>query len=337
MRRHLPLLVFALVLVAVGIASLGLGQYPVPPLEVARLLTGKIVGQAAASDERLLVLEKIIFDIRLPRLLAGALVGAALSASGASCQALFVNPLVSPSILGVLAGASFGAALGIVAFHSFVATQALTFVGGFAAVGLAVGVSLVYRARSDIMLVLGGVVSGMLFTSLVSILKFVADPYNQLPTIVYWLMGSFTAADSSLVLKAAIPIGLGLIGLLITARHLNVLSMGEDEARTMGVNVSAVRASVIFCSTLASSMTVVVAGAIAWVGLIVPHLTRMIVGPDNEVLIPASALFGAIFLVLVDDVCRLAFRYEVPVGVVTALIGIPCFLVVLGNARKAWR
>jgi iron complex transport system permease protein len=316
--------------------SLGLGKYPIAPKEILQFLGQKYFGAAYFPAERMRLLNSILVEIRLPRILAGAMIGAALSTSGAAFQAMFVNPLVSPSLLGVLAGASFGAALGIVYLKSWFAVQAATFLGGLVAVMVSVGIARVYRVNSTIMLVLGGIISGALFSSLLSLVKYLSDPYNQLPTIVNWLMGSLTLSDRSQVVKTSIPISLGLLALLLLSRHLNVLSMGDEEARALGVNVQRVRLVVICCATVVSALTVVIAGTIGWVGLIIPHFARMITGPDNRKLIPATIFIGAAYLIVADDISRLAFSYEIPIGIVTALIGIPCFGFVLRNARKGW-
>lgn len=203
--------------------------------------------------------------------------------------------------------------------------------------GVAVGIAGIYRVNSTIMLVLGGIISGAFFTALVSIIKYIADPYNQLPAIVYWLMGNMAMADRSMTIKGGIPICIGILGLTLMGRTLNVLSMGDEEARALGVNVRLVRCTVIISATLISTLTVVMAGVIGWVGLIIPHITRMITGPDNETLIPASALLGASYLLVVDDISRLTFSFEIPIGIVTSLVGIPFFVLVLKNARKGWQ
>jgi len=335
-RSQFPLLGSALLLLAVMLISLGLGKYPISVKEILLFLGQKYFGVSYFSADRMRLLNSIIMEIRLPRILAGALIGAALSTSGAAYQAMFVNPLVSPSLLGVLAGASFGAALGIVYLKSWFAVQVSTFLGGLIAVMISVGIARVYRVNTTIMLVLGGIISGALFSSLLSLVKYLSDPYNQLPTIVNWLMGSLTLSDRSQVIKTSIPICLGLCVLLLLSRHLNVLSMGDEEARSLGVNVQRVRLIVIVCATVVSALTVAIAGTIGWVGLIIPHFVRMITGPDNRKLIPATILIGAAYLIVADDISRLAFSYEIPIGIVTALIGIPCFAFVLRNARKGW-
>jgi iron complex transport system permease protein len=335
-KSQLPMLGCVLFLLAAMLISLGLGKFPISPWEILLFLGQKYFGATFFSADRMRLLNSILMEIRLPRILAAALIGASLSSSGAAFQAMFVNPLVSPSLLGVLAGASFGAALGIVYLKSWFAVQIATFLGGLIAVAIAVGIARVYRINTTIMLVLGGIISGALFTSLLSLVKYLADPYNQLPTIVTWLMGSLTLTDRSMVIRTSIPICLGLGVLLLFSRYLNVLSMGDEEARALGVNVQCVRLIIIFCATVVSALTVVIAGTIGWVGLIIPHFTRMIIGPDNQKLIPATILIGAAYLIVADDISRLAFSYEIPIGIVTALIGIPCFAFVLRNARKGW-
>lgn len=335
--KIVPVAILAGILLAVMLVSLSLGKYPLPVADIVNFLFQKLSGKGSMDPERLLLLENLILDIRLPRILAAALIGASLSVSGTAYQAMFINPLVSPGLLGVLAGASFGGALGMVFLKTWYAVQLSAFLGGIAAVGIALAITRVYRSGSTIMLVLGGIISGALFSALLSLVKYVSDPYNQLPAIVYWLMGNMALADRSLVLTAGIPICIGMVFLSFMGRHLNVLSMGDEEARALGVNVPLIRFTVIGCATLLSALTVVMAGIIGWVGLIIPHITRMITGPDNETLIPASALLGASYLLIVDDISRLAFNFEIPIGIVTALVGIPFFVLVLKNARKGWQ
>jgi len=337
LRRTFPILASALLLLTtVMLISLGLGKFPISPGEILRFLWQRCSGSGTIPADRMRLLSGILLEIRLPRILAAALIGSALSASGAAFQSMFVNPLVSPSVLGVLAGASFGAALGIVYLKSWFAVQISTFLGGLLAVIVAVGIARIYRVNTTIMLVLGGIISGALFSSLLSLVKYLSDPYNQLPTIVNWLMGSLTLSSRADVVRSAIPICTGLVILLLSSRHLNVLSMGDEEARALGVNVQRVRLIVIFSATVVSALTVVIAGTISWVGLIIPHFTRMITGPDNQKVIPATILIGAAYLIVVDDISRLAFSFEIPIGIVTALVGIPCFAFVLRNARKGW-
>ena len=334
-RLVLPLL--ALFLLGAVFVSMYLGKFRVPVTELIEFVGWKLFGLSGLSEEKRNLLENILLDIRLPRILAAILIGASLSVSGAAYQALFINPLVSPGLLGVLAGASFGAALGMIFSKSWLLVQCSTLLFGFIAVGVALGITRVFRTHSIVMLVLGGIISGAFFTALLSIIKYTADPTNQLPAIVYWLMGSLSAVDGKTILIVSVPaiIGIGLI--ILHGRQLNVLSMGEEEAKALGINVGRVRIIVIFFATLISALTVMIGGIIGWIGLIIPHICRMVVGPDNRLLLPAAALMGAIYLLIVDDVCRLLFSFEVPTGIVTSLIGIPFFVLVLKNAQRGWR
>jgi iron complex transport system permease protein len=335
-NRLYPVAISALALSVIMLVSLGLGKYPLPLSDMLAYFSHAMFGGGILDSERLATLHNLLVEIRMPRILAAAMIGAALSVSGAAYQAMFVNPLVSPGILGVLGGAAFGAVLGMLLGTSWFGVQALTFVFGFVAMGVAVGVARIYRINTSVMLVLGGVISSAFFTSLVSIVKYTADPYNQLPAIVYWLMGNMSLVDRATAVRAGIPICIGIAGLIMSGRRLNALSMGDEEAQALGINVNRVRMVVIVCATLVSAMTVVIAGTIGWVGLIIPHIARMITGPDNETLLPASALLGAAYLVIVDDISRLAFSFEIPIGILTALVGIPFFALVLKSSRKGW-
>ena len=335
--KPLPVLIFLFILLGVALVSLSLGKYPIPVGEVAAFLAYKSLGWNHVQADRIPLLENIILQIRLPRILTASLIGGALSVSGAAYQAMFVNPLVSPSLLGVLAGASFGAALGMVFLKSWFALQVSTFLGGIAAVGLSLLIARIYRVRSTLMLVLGGIISGAFFTALLSVIKTLADPYTQLPNITFWLMGNLTLADRPTILRVSLPILLGILVLILMSRQLNALSMGDEEARSLGVNVQAVRVVVILCATLISTLTVVLGGIIGWVGLIIPHTARMITGPNNETLLPVAALLGASYLLVVDDLSRCLFTVEVPIGIVTSLVGIPFFMLVMKNVRKGWQ
>lgn len=325
----------SVVLIIIAIISLLWGQYPIDFSTFVGYLDFKLFG--GAGNDTYTLLDNIIIQIRLPRILLAILIGSSLAVSGASFQAMFVNPLVSPGILGVLAGASFGAALGMLVSEQWYIVQTLAFIFGFIAVGIAVLVgSMVTNSRSTIMLVLGGVISGSLFTALLSIVKYVADPYSTLPAIVYWLMGSLTMADLSGVLYVSIPMLFSIIGMIILSKYFDLLSLGDEEAKALGVNVALVRFGAIVLATLASSLSVVMAGMIGWVGLIIPHIIRMAIGPSHRLLIPLSAIVGAIFLLLADSISRLAFSVEIPIGILTSLMGIPIFIIVLKNARAAW-
>jgi iron complex transport system permease protein len=322
-------------LLLITILSLLWGQYPIDLPTFMGYMEFKLFG--GVGNDTYTLLDNIILQIRLPRVLLAILIGASLAVSGAAFQAMFVNPLVSPGILGVLAGAAFGAALGMLISEQWYVVQILAFIFGFVAVGVAVAIGgMVSNSRSTIMLVLGGVISSSLFTALLSVIKYVADPYSTLPAIVYWLMGSLTMADLHSVLLVSIPILLSIAGMIALSKYFDLLSLGDEEAKALGVNVPLIRFMAIILATLASSLSVVMAGMIGWVGLIIPHIIRMAFGPSHRLLIPLSAITGAIFLLLADTVSRLALSVEIPIGILTSLIGIPVFIIVLKNARAAW-
>lgn len=326
-----------LILISIIVISLLLGKYSIDVQVFVKYINCKFFTTCNSDIIDFTLIDNIIMEIRLPRILLAILIGAALSTSGAVFQAMFVNPLVSPGILGVLSGASFGAALGMLVGNHWYIVQIFAFAFGFVAVGFAVLIgTMVTNSRSTVMLVLGGVISGSLFTSLLSIIKYVADPYSTLPAIVYWLMGSLSMAKLSEVSLVAIPILLSIAGMVFMSKYFDLMSLGDEEAKALGVNVKLIRTIAIILATLASSLSVVMAGIIGWVGLIIPHIIRMSVGPSHRLLIPLSAIVGGAFLLLADGVSRLAFSVEIPIGILTSLIGIPIFILVLKNARAAW-
>lgn len=329
-----PVLLTILVITA-GV-SLTLGKYPVTVADMVGFFLYKAFNVGHMTPETCQLFGSLFLDIRLPRILAAVLIGASLSVSGAAFQAMFVNPLVSPGLLGVLAGASFGAAMAMVFFKSWLAVQIFTFLFGVIAVLISVGIAKMHKGNTILLLVLGGVISGAFFTSLLSIIKYIADPYNQLPAIVQWLMGGLSLVDSKTLLAAGIPQVASIVLITLFSGYLNALSMGDEEARALGIPVEWIRMLLIFLATLMSALTVVLAGMIGWVGLIIPHIARMLVGPDNKILIPASALIGAIYLIVVDDVSRMLFTVEIPIGISTSLIGIPFFIIILRKAKKGW-
>ncbi len=335
-RRHILFISSALLLLLLAaFAALTQGQYPVNAKTLEGFLHYRFFGGESLPQYALL--ENIIIELRLPRVLLALLIGASLATSGAAFQAMFVNPLVSPAILGVLAGASFGAALGMLLTTHWWLVQILAFAFGFIAVGFSLLIGTMVRSgRSSIMLVLGGVISGSLFTALLSVVKYVADPYSTLPAIVYWLMGSLAMADLHDIALVSVPMLLSIGAMIAMGKYFDLLSLGDEEARALGVNVTRIRLAAIVLATLASSLSVVMAGIIGWVGLIIPHIIRMAFGPSHTLLLPLSAIAGAAFLLLADSVSRLAMNVEIPIGILTSLIGIPVFILVLRNARAAW-
>lgn len=320
---------------AAALMALSVGRYPLPPFETLHFLAA-LAGLVEMEPARFALLYNLIVEIRLPRVLAAILIGASLSVSGASYQALFRNPLVSPGLLGVLAGASAGAALGIILGGNWLLVQFFAFAAGLLAVGIGVGIAHLFGGGSLVMLILGGILSGALFTSLLSVVKYLADPYNQLPAIVYWLMGSLGQVNLEDMTWAAVPMLAGIVLLCFLGRALDALAMGDDEAQALGVPVKAVRLATIGAATLISALTVSIAGMIGWIGLIVPHIARMVVGPGNARLLPAAASLGAAFLLCADTLSRNLLTTELPIGIVTELLGIPAFLLVLSRVRRGW-
>jgi iron complex transport system permease protein len=277
--------------------------------------------------------QTVVWDIRLPRAILGALVGGSLAVSGAAFQGLFRNPLVSSGILGVSSGAGFGAALAILLFSHTNYVYLFAFCFGGLAVLLSYFIGRVYNTTPTIMLVLGGVIVSSIFSSLISFAKYVADPYDQLPTIVFWLMGSLATARFHDIAVAGIPMVAGMAGLVAIRWRINVLSMGDKEARTLGINTSLTKGIIIFCATLATAGAVCVSGIIGWVGLVIPHIGRMLVGNDNNQLIPASLALGACFLIIVDNLGRVITGSEIPLGILTALVGGPFFVYLLKQTK----
>jgi len=333
-RILLPMLIAVLALTL--IVSFALGRYPVSPGDIGRFLAHELTGRSGLDAQGFEKLETVLLHIRMPRVMGAMLVGAALSVSGAVLQAIFINPLVSPKLIGVLQGASFGAALGTVLSLNWVAVQATASVFGIVGVLVAVGIASIYRGDRILLLVLGGIISSELFNSLFFLMKYLADPYSQLPIITYWFMGGFALADAGTVSVLSIPILSGIVLLMVLSPHLNILTMGEEEARSMGINTTVLRTMFLVIATVISSLTVAVCGMLGWVGLVIPHMARMLVGPDNRILLPVTAVMGAIFLLVVDDLSRLLFQVEIPLGILTALVGVPAFALILRNARKGW-
>lgn len=327
------LLGLLLLLAAVTVMSFTVGRFPVAPDTALGILAAKIMHITPFWPQNM---EVVMFKIRMPRIAAAMLVGAALSTAGAAYQGLFRNPLVSPGILGVTAGASFGAALAILLSWSAFGIQLSAYVFGLVAVSLTYGIAAWVGKRGDtvLMMILAGIVIGMLFTSFVSLTKFVADPENTLPAITYWLLGSLASANGESVYVAAIPILLGILLLLGLRWNLNVLSFGDEEARALGIHTVKLRFLVILSATLITSAAVSISGIIGMVGLVVPHLSRMLVGPNYRILLPVSAVMGAVFLLLVDDFARTLFSVEVPLGILTAIIGAPFFIYLLYKTHK---
>lgn len=317
----------AAVIALVGIAF-AVGRYPVSLAELLSVLTGQPVGANV---------ETVVLQVRGPRVLAAVLVGAALAAAGTAYQGMFRNPLVSPDILGVSTGAALGAVLAIFLSKGILLTQIFAFGGGLAAVGLVYAVGSRLRGHDPLLaLVLTGVVIGTLLGSAIALMKYLADPYNQLPAITFWLLGSLSAI-SPMDISYSLPLVLiGLVPMLLLRWRMNLLALPDDEARALGVDTRRLRTIVIACATLMTASVVAISGIIGWVGLLVPHAARLLVGPDFGRLLPLAMLIGAAFMLAVDTLCRTLAMIEVPPGVLTALIGTPFFLWLFALARRSW-
>ena len=328
-RSRFPLGLAAAVaaLLAFTAWSFTLGRFAVPAHDVARALWAAWFGGESGVARNV---EAIVVQVRAPRVAAALAVGAAIAAAGAAYQNLFKNPLVSPDILGVSAGCSLGAGIAILFSQSIAAVQAFAFAGGLLAVGLVVAIGAWIRGRDPVLtLVLTGVVVGSLFGAGVALVKYVADPYNQLPAITYWLLGSFTGALPRDLPATLGPIAAGVALIALMRWRIDVLALSDDEARSLGVDVKRVRFVVIVAATLVTASAVSLAGTIGWVGLLVPHAARLLVGASFARVLPLSLVLGAGFMLAVDTACRIAFATEIPPGVVTAFVGTPVFIALL--------
>lgn len=327
--RSIVIGVFIIVLLFfVILISFNVGRYAVSIDQVVKILFKDIFHFENTWED---VYETIVWNVRMPRIIAAILVGASLSVAGATYQGLFRNPMVSPDILGASAGASVGACFMMLLKQNGVTIQIAAFAFGLLAVSLTYSLSKAISKSADmvLMLVLCGLIVSTLFQAFVSIIKYVADTDLLLPEITYWLMGSIAKVTYKDLMFFIIPFIFGVVPIMMIRWQLNVMSFGEDEAKAMGVNVSLIRLICIICSTLLTAGVVSIAGTVGWVGLMIPHLVRFMVGPNNGKLLPMSFLTGSLFMLIVDDVCRSALAYEIPLGVLTSLIGAPFFILIL--------
>lgn len=336
--------------VVVFFASFALGRYPVAVSDLIKMLCNAISGGLQGFLSRFLpqvqlpvfgtvwekAAETVVFQNRLPRVLAAALIGAALSLAGVSYQGMFSNPMVSPDLLGASSGAGFGAALAILLGLGKVGTSSLAFVFGLSSVLLAYVFSKASPTNQTTAMILSGMMISSLFSSGTSFIKLVADTDEVLPAITYWLMGSLTSIRMRDLGFAIVPMVAGMVPLFLVRWRMNLLTVGDEEARAMGINTSAMRLVVIVCATLLTTASVAISGMIGWVGLVIPHFCRMLFGYDYRRLIPSTALFGATFLMVVDNVARFANTSEIPLGILTSFIGAPVFvyLILTGGGHK---
>ena len=319
---------WALLALLGGVAlAFTVGRTPVSLADFWALLWGE--GDAA--------LRTVVWDIRAPRIVAAVAVGAGLAVAGAAFQGLFRNPLVSPDILGASAGAALGALLGIFFSLGIAGIQMAAFVGGLLAVGVVYAVGSTVRQGDPVLaLLLTGIVVGSLLGAGIGLVKTLADPYNQLPAMTFWLLGSLAGAHAEDLPALLLPTGLGMGLLLLLRWRLDVMSLPEEEARALGARTTLLRLAIVAAATLVTAASVAAAGIVGWVGLVVPHLARFLVGPSFVRLLPASALLGGSFLLLIDTLARSMATVEVPLGILTALVGSPFFIALLRRAQKGW-
>ncbi|MFA6941688.1 MAG: iron ABC transporter permease [Clostridiaceae bacterium] len=321
-----------LVLVAAFLFSLSIGRYIIPIRQIGSTIFSHYFNGVNDAN-----METVIFNIRLPRIFAGILVGAALSTAGASFQGMFKNPLVSPDMLGASAGAGFGACLAILLSQSALVIQIMAFTFGITAVLIAYFVNVMLDYEPTISLVLGGILVSTLFSSGTGAIKYFADANDKLPAITYWLMGSLSSVTNSDILMVSVPIVIGFVSLFLVRWKLNVLAFGEEEARTLGIDTRKLRFIVIISSTLITSASVSICGMVGWIGLVIPHLARAVVGPDYRKLLPVTFIFGSTFLLLIDDMARCLGAVEIPLGILTSLMGVPFFILIFKQNVRGWK
>jgi iron complex transport system permease protein len=334
-RSFLPGLIIALGVLVLGlVVAFTVGRYPVSLAELADVLLSRLTGRASSAPP---AVENVVLLVRGPRVVAAVLVGAALAVAGTAFQGLFRNPLVSPDILGASSGAALGAVIGIFFSLGVIGIESLAFAGGLIAVAAVYVIGSLLQSRDPILvLVLTGVVIGALLGAGVGLVKYLADPYNQLPAMTFWLLGSLAATTVADLLPLIGPVAVGTIVLLALRWRLNVMSLPEDEARALGLATGPLRIAIVSAATLVTSASVATSGIIGWVGLVVPHLARALVGPDFPRLIPTAALLGGGYLLFIDTLARTAAPIEIPLGILTAVIGTPFFIWLLAGMQRDW-
>lgn len=324
------LFTFILVLIITVILSLCLGRYFINPIDVIKILLSKIIPLETTWNE---MSETVVLGLRLPRVVAAIIVGGALALSGATYQGVFKNPLVSPDLLGVSTGACIGASIAILlGFNSF-ALQLSAFIFGTMAVLLTSTIPKIIKNNSMMMLVLSGVIVSGLASSIMGIIKFVADTETQLPAITFWQMGSIAKVNFNDVLLVLPAILIASTILILLSWRINILSLGDFEAKSLGVNVKATRRLTIICSTILTAATVCISGTVGWVGLVIPHLARIIIGYDNTKLLPIAIVLGSIFMLIIDTLSRSITSAELPLTILTGLIGAPFYFFLLTKQR----
>ena len=333
-QKNLKFMWLAMLLILAGtfFVSLFGGRYFISPGEVGKILFSGLSGGGQDS-----IAVSVVWNLRLPRALLNVLVGAGLAAAGASFQGVFKNPLVSPDVLGVSSGAAFGAALGILFSGINQLATVLALVFGILSVFMTYTLSKLRGESSTLSLILSGMIISAVYSALISLIKYVADPYDKLPAIIYWLMGSFANSSYSNLKLVGVPILLGIVVLLLLRWRINILSLGDEEAYSLGVNPVRTRLVIIVMASFITAACVTVTGVIGWVGLVIPHICRMIVGEDHKNLLPAACIVGAIFMIIVDMIARTATAAEIPIGILTALVGAPFFAILFKTSKGDWQ
>lgn len=321
--------ILAALLLASVLLSMLAGRFPISLADVIKALSGY------SDDEQI---AHIIYQVRLPRIFTAIQVGGALAVSGAAYQGMFKNPLVSPDLLGASSGASFGAVLGIVLSVGIAGTKLMAFAFGLLAVLLAwfIATRISKGSNTVFLLVLGGILVSGLFQSLITLMKYTADTDNKLPEITFWLMGSLNKATYQDAMGMIVPFSICIAVLVFCSNKINILSLGEDEAKALGVNTRLLQVVITISATVLTAYSISVTGTIGWIGLIVPHLVRMMVGPNFKYVIPGSLLLGAVYLLLMDDLCRSLLIIEIPLGITTSLVGIPFLIFLMSRRESSW-
>lgn len=324
----LPMVIIA---VLVFMLSFLIGRYSVNPLTAVKILVSRLIeivtgGRYTLPHTWTSTEEVVVINIRFPRIVAAFMIGSALSLSGASYQAIFRNPMVSPDLLGASSGAGFGAAVALLLGANYFTVTLSSFVFGLSAVLLAVLISRLSPMNQTLSFVLAGVIVSSLFSSATSFVKLIADTDSTLPAITYWLMGSLSSIKMKDLAFAFFPLVIGAVPVILLRWRINLLSLSESEAKSMGVNTSRLRIVIVLSSTLMTAASVSISGMIGWVGLVIPHFSRLLVGVDNRKVVPASMLLGGTFLLFVDNLARIITTGELPLGILTSFIGAPFFI-----------
>lgn len=324
------LLFFLVLLFAAAVISISVGRFYIAPGDVVSILANLFFPLDRSWQPQA---ESVIYTLRLPRMLAAVMIGASLALSGACYQSVFKNPLVAPDMLGVSSGACVGAAIAILLGLAQAGVQVSVFLGGVIAVSCAVIIPKIIGRNSIVMLVLAGIIIGGLMSSILGIIKYVADADTQLPAITYWQLGSLVSVEWNNIIYNGVPIVLCILFLMLIRWRMNILTLSDEETHMLGHNSGWLRYAIIFCATVLTASSVCISGTIGWVGLVIPHFSRMLVGPDNRKLLPLSVVLGALFLLVIDTISRASMDSEIPLSILTGLVGAPFYFYLLLRQR----